>query len=483
MTPCPSRRRELTELTDGALGVRDTERLNAHLVGCRECREEFASLRRMRDQLRTAGSARGAPPALTDRLLSIAGPAADRPLYARPFDRSRGRALPSRRRRTQQLVAGVMTLTCLLLAGLAGVGWAYAPPPGPPATDPGSVARDEFVAVLGESALANPAVNASRAGDAARAKTLSLTGPAAPAGLLVDKDALALLERADDARFRVAYSGTQLVQVRHRAGYWVTEARLAARPGRGIEIDLPDRAGASRSVLVSEAGSPGVSVVGHTHQLVAAPGAPIAGRPTVVVEARQAGRPSVRWWLDTDTGLVLWEKRFGSEGEVTLSAGYRTIAVGRVEDPRHLPPRLAARGSTANLTLTAATHLAEQGWQFTDQLAGLSLLRVRGDREHPMLHTVYSDGVTTLSVIQQKGALTGPPRDFVWDPDQHAYRSLGLTTMYSWQSGDTVFTVATDGSADVAARAIAELPHDGPVSRTRVDRVVEGWRALVGVGR
>lgn len=483
MTPCPSRRRELTELTDGALDVRDTERLNAHLVGCRGCREEFASLRRMRDQLRIAGSALGASPALTDRLLSIAGPGADRPLYARPFDRSRGRGLPSRRRRTQRLVAGAMTLTCLVLTGLAGVGWAYAPPPGPPATDPGSVARDEFVAVLGDSVLANPAVNASRAGDAARAKSLSLTGPAPPAGLEVEQDALALLERADDARFRVAYSGTQLVQVRHRAGYWVTEARLEARPGRGIQIDFPDRTGATRSALVSEAGSPDVSVVSHAHELAAAPGSPIAGRPTVVVEARQGGRPNARWWLDTDTGLVLWEERFGSEGEVTVSAGFSTIAVGLVEDPRHLPPRLAARGSTANLSLGAATRLTEKGWQFSDQLAGLPLIRVRGDREHPMLHTVYSDGVTTLSVIQQGGVLAGPPRDFVWDRDQHAYRSLGLTTMYSWQSGDTVFTVATDGSVGIAARAVAELPHDGPPSNTRVGRVVDGWRALMGVSR
>jgi hypothetical protein len=55
--------------------------------------------------------------------------------------------------------------------------------------------------------------------------------------------------------------------------------------------------------------------------------------------------------------------------------------------------------------------------------------------------------------------------------------------MFAWQSSDTVFTVATDGPAEVAERAVAELPHDQPVLRTRVERVVDGWRALTGAGR
>lgn len=480
MTACPSRRRELAEMVDGALGLRDLERLNAHLVGCGRCRAEAESLRAIRDRVRGVAAEPHAS-ALTDRLLSIAGEDAGQPLWARPFDRGRIGELPSRRRRTRKAVAGAMTLTCLLLAGLVGVGWAAAPPTRTPALDPGPVARSEFAAVQGETALANPAVIAARAAEATEDKTGDLEVPSGPIGVLAPAGAKDWLERADRAASTVPHAGRQAVQVRHLAGFWVTEVEVEVQPGRSTRVTFPNSDRGTRSALVPAGEATGLDRMFADHDVLAAPGPQVAGRGTIVVEARTAGRPTARWWIDTQTALVLWQQTLDETGATTLSAGYRTISVGPNADPTHLPPRLVVRPSTANLTLASAAALQGQGWQCADRLAGLDLVRMRSDRADPMLHTVYGDGIVTLSVLQQKGALAGPPAGFVWDPRVRAYRSLGITTMLAWQSGDTVFTVVTDGPTGLAERAVTELPHQSPVLRSRVDRVVDGWLHLIGV--
>ncbi|WP_425309905.1 sigma-E factor regulatory protein RseB domain-containing protein [Ammonicoccus fulvus] len=480
MSACPSRRRELAEMVDGALGLRELERLNAHLVDCAGCRAEADSLRTVRDRVRGVNSEAPASD-LTDRLLKIAGERADQPLWARPFDRGRAGALPSHRRRKRHAVAGVMTMTCLLLAGLVGVGWAAAPPTRTPALDPGPVARSEFAAVQGETALANPAVIAARAAEATETKTGDADVPLGPEGSFSTEGARDWLQRAEAARLTVPHAGLQTVQIRHLAGFWVTGVEVEATPGRSTRVAFPDRTGVTRSALVPAEETSGIDRLLADHRMLVAPGPRVAGRDTVVVEARAGDRATARWWVDRETALILWQQTVDVSGATTLSAGYRSVSVGPSADPTHLPPRLVIRPSTANLTLASVGVLQGQGWQCADRLAGLDLARVRSDRTDTMVHTVYGDGIVTLSVLQQKGALTGPPDGFVWDPGMRAYRSLGITTMYAWQSGDTVFTVVTDGPAHLADRAVAELPHESPVLRTRVDRVVDGWLHLIGV--
>lgn len=482
MTPCPSRRRELAELVDGSLDVRTAERLRAHLIGCPGCRAEAAELRRVRERLRAAAPDPSTSTELTDRLLSIAGEEAARPLYARPFDARAPGALPSSRRRTRRAVAGAVTMTCLLLVGLTGIGWAAAPPASTPALDPGPVVREEFAAVLGSGPLANPAVIVARATEQAEGKSGALISPDPATSPLSPAGAVELLERADEAPFRTSFAGRQVVQVRHLAGFWVAEADVEVRPGRGAHVTFPDQVGARRSALLPEGSPAGIGALAAGHEMLTAPGPRIAGRESVVVEARREGRVAARWWLDTDAGMVLWEQTFDGAGEVTLSAGFRTLTVGPMATPRSLPPRLAPRGTSATLTLASTDRLRRQGWLCSRRVARLDLVKVRTDRHDPMVHTVYGDGIVTLSVFQHKGALADAPAGFVWDPERKVYRSLGMTTMFSWQSGDSVFTIATDGPTELADQALAELPRAQPVLRSRINRVLDGWRVVLGVG-
>jgi hypothetical protein len=481
VSSCPSRRRELFELVDGALAVREQEKLHAHLVDCAACRSELSALRGVRERLRTPIGPETTPDALTSRLIGIAGANAAQPLYARPFDRDLGRPLPSRRR-TRHALAGAVTVTCLLLAGLVGVGWAAAPPTRTPVVDPGLIARDEFAAVLGDAPLANPAVSALRATGLAEEKTVRLVGPSAPTGALNTDGAVAALERANHARTVTAYAGTQVVQVRHLAGYWVARVEVEVRPGQGAQVRFPSGRSSGRDVVVPQPPAD-LALFIHRHQLRTGPGPEIAGHRTVVVEALSDGRPRARWWLHADSGIVVWQQTFATDGSVVLNAGFRTLSVGSVDAPRHLPPMLTpSRGMTALTMSASALQRNGRQWWGHRRVAGLDLVTLRGGAD-PVVHSVYGDGVTTLSVLQQKGALTGAPDGFVWDPEIRAYRSLGITTMFTWQSGETVFTVATDGAAELAERAVADLPHDRPVLRTRGERVVDGWRRLAGVSR
>ena len=219
MSPCPSRRRDLADLVDGVLEPRAAERLTAHLVGCPGCQAEVTELRDIRERLRPAEADPSASVALTDRLVSIAGGQATQPLYARPFDQQTPRALPSTRRRARRAVLGAVTLTCVLIAGMVGVGWVAAPATETPALDPGPLARDEFAAMLASTPLANSALTVARARGLATHKTAEIIQPGSWVGALSHVGAQERLEQAERALSHTSFTGRQVMQVRHLAGY------------------------------------------------------------------------------------------------------------------------------------------------------------------------------------------------------------------------------------------------------------------------
>ncbi|OYN95700.1 zf-HC2 domain-containing protein [Enemella evansiae] len=498
---CPDRHDALSAFVDGALGDPDRQRLLAHLSDCPGCREELDELRRLQDRVRSSAPDPAAPRDLADRLTAIAGDGHATPLYARPFDAGRSRAprggtrLPSRRRRVRVLALGTVAGSCLGLVGAVGVGWVAAPPTHTPAIDPTSTARREFAAVLADDGIGNRAVAAVRGTDRGGPRVESAVAPPVPTVLVPGPEARQWLQRADSAGTATPISGTQQVQVRHLNGYWVASAQVVTDPATGTRVLA---AGSDKQTAQSWWPAPGATpgataaeLAAAHHELATAPGPVIAGHDSQVVEARnESGRVVARWWLDRQTAVVLWQQTFDERGQTVLSAGFSRVRIGAGAASGGVQALAAQDTLTLSGTGPAqARVLTQQGWSCSDRLAGLDLVQVRrGEIDNAAgggeetLHTVYGDGVTTLSVIQQRGALGGAPEGFVWDPQLRAYRSLGITTTLLWQSGDTVITVVTDGSEEVAATAVASLPHDPPVLRTRTQRVVDGWQRILGGG-
>jgi hypothetical protein len=91
----------------------------------------------------------------------------------------------------------------------------------------------------------------------------------------------------------------------------------------------------------------------------------------------------------------------------------------------------------------------------------------------------YTDGLSSVSVFEQRGILSDAPPDTRWDHGLGAYVRGGAAKLATWQSGPTVFTVVTDGSHDLLASAVKALPHEPTPPRTTIDRVRAGWSRIL----
>lgn len=492
MKPCPEQLSRLSALVDGALSAEEQDRVHAHLVHCPGCRAEISELRSLRGLLsgtapQDSVGARSSQPSgdLSARLVGIAGANASDPLWTRTFHRSgagdRPRLPHSQRRQNRRRTARVSASLAGVAVVAVAAGWSAAPPTRTPTIDPAASARSEFAGALNEMPLGNQAAAAAAMADLPSRQSGHVDTPLVTgADSLPATEARELLSAAAAANHQVSLNGTQDVQVRHRAGYWVTEVGVRSQAGQGFELQVnPEQGSPSRFVGIDE---PAPVDLATDYELTGGQVSTVAGREATVLTARQGGHAAARWWIDKDQGFLLWQETYGSTGEVTQSSGFTAVEVMAAQPSsfNHLAPRLGMGQNAASMSLSQSPRLNSGGWTCAQTLAEMSLVQLQADRADApgQVNTVYSDGVHTLSVVQHRGALTGPPTGFVWDPELNAYRNVGMTTMLAWQSSDTVFTIATDGGPDLARTAMEQLPRQEPVLRTRADRVVDGWRHI-----
>ncbi len=499
--------RQLAELRsaflDGALADHDRERVLRHLVNCAVCRHEVDELRTLRQLLNQMGSesdVTAAPDALSSRLVSIAGHDAYSPVWSRPFRRTRIGALPSTRHTVRMRTTVAALAFGTVVSTLGGIGYAAAPPLEVASmVDPRGRVRSEFASTLSQFPLASTSINAlMMAPNAELASSSTQLRSAADedsAGPDITREAAVdILRRAGKESDEVSYSGTQTV-VSTAAGKTISATvRIAFRPGQGSDVKVFNRNGKRVlngfvPTISSSRMADGelLSLLLRNYVISGWTGARVAARPASVVQASAtdvggSSHPVARWWIDDATGLVLRHETYDASGAVALAAGFTSVSVGRTPVfMDHLAPRLAVSTTTASLTLSNASDLTSRGWYCQDELAGLSLVRLRSDAaaDPGVLHMVYSDGVSTLSVFEQRGRLSGPPTGSRWDDAIQAHVHPGTPTVATWQSGGTVFTVVTDGSAELVANAVAALPHREPLSRTTMEQVRAGWEHIL----
>jgi hypothetical protein len=493
--PCRPLAGDRSALVDGSLPPERRERLLVHLVHCTPCRNEVAELRRLRETLRR-GPATEAPRELAERLVRIAGAEARAPLWCRPFRRARSGGLPSRRR-ARRLRAGAAALAVgSTVVGAGALGWAAAPVTVlHPVADPGVRAQAELGATLAQLPLAEPAVAAVvgadpadlRGGTRADGRAPAVTGTTA----IDPVTAVGVLRRALRAVDQVGYRGVQ--DVRWRSASGSVSARVAVRAvlGQGSTARVLDAAGRAAASSVAPAPGPGrvpdertLDLLASHHRLGGWSDGQVAGRRAAVVQAsRVDGTPVARWWVDDATGLLLASQTFDAAGEPLVTAGFGVLEVdppaGNLVPPP--PSRAEVVPTSTALTLSNAPVLSRAGWACTERLAGLTLVRLRSDGavEPGAVHLVYSDGVSTLTVHEQRGTLTDPPEGSSWDTALGAWTRSGAADVASWQSGDRVLTVATDGPPTLLAAAVASLPHEPLGRRTTMERIREGWGTLL----
>jgi negative regulator of sigma E activity len=352
-----------------------------------------------------------------------------------------------------------------------------------------------FTSSLGQFPLASDALNAVMLADSrALSGNLSpgLEGPSAATGAtLTPAEAQAMMQRAADAAHSVSYSGRQSFLAYRNAGVIVAHVDVDARAGQGSQVMVNNQTGQqllkgftpslmSSRVVDDEL----LDLLERNYRLSGTRGANVAGRSSTVVMATRDGSNFVaaRWWIDDATGIVLWQETYDKSGSVDLSFGFTSVSVSRGDTIlEHLPPRLAVPRTSTSLTLSSATALNASGWSCVRHLAGLSLVRIRSDRagNPDTVQLIYSDGLTTVSVFEQRGLLTVVPEGSSWDPALGAHVRRGASGVATWQSGEMAFTVVTDGSASLLAEAVESLPHGGATTQTTLDRIKAGWARIL----
>ncbi|WP_375430439.1 zf-HC2 domain-containing protein [uncultured Friedmanniella sp.] len=524
--PCADLAENRSALVDGALDPERRERLLVHLVHCTSCRAEVAELRRLRDTLRmpTGGEA---PRELAQRLVLIAGAEATAPLWSRPFRRTRPGSLTSRRRTLRLRRTAAAVAVGATVAGVSVVGYLAAPADTLTAVaDPGSEARTEFASMLAQLPLTNDALGAVMSTRVAALSTATgstqtgtaqtgtaqtgttQTGTAAPGtagtglpdvGPTVGTRALdaaaaqATLARAAVAAETVGYAGRQVYVAASGSTPVRATVEVEAVAGEGTWSRVLDPAGQVVGSGYAKATSVNrlndshlVSLLESHYSLAAWTGAEAAGRSATMVEARRAGQLAARWWVDDATGIVLAQQGFDDTGRQVMQVAFTSVELRphglAAPDPAQPaePAQLKLPTTDTVLTLSAAPALSRQGWFCADELARLSLVRLRSSSGTPAaLHLVYSDGVATVSVFEQQGRLATAPSGSAWDGALGAYVQDGTSSLATWQSDGTVFTVVTDGSAELLASAVSALPHAPLPERTTMKRIRAGWGQIL----
>jgi len=254
-------------------------------------------------------------------------------------------------------------------------------------------------------------------------------------------------------------------------------------------VRLIDRNGQLRSARFAGLGPTRASLNDQPLTLLAsnyilngASGAVVAGRPATVIAAFHHGVVAARWWVDDATGILLWQESYDETGLVDLSYGFTSFKLSRDAGSwEHPPPRLNVLTATISLPLHDTTRLDRAGWSCPRGLAGLSLVRLQSDgSSNPStLHLVYSDGLATVTVLEQRGRLPDSPEGLAWDPTLRAYVRHAATEVASWQSRDRVYTVVTDGSEELLTAAVRSLPHEASRTPTTLDRILTGWAKIL----
>ncbi len=494
----------------------------------------MAELRRLRSLLtgiNTSASApahRQPPSELQRRLVSIAEESADDPLWARPFrrvpDRAARGSLPSPRRRLRRrAVVLVSTLGTLAVVG-TGAGFAAAPRTVAAVADPNESAQAGFARARAEVPLSGDVALAATANDQASAQasgrvTAEATGaggafagvglgstandPAsdavayrsvsAVAGVsgvsLTAYQAATVLDASQQVAGSIAYSGVERVIT--RSGSSLADLRYTATVS-AVASDLQQHGtsnGAPSTGTTTTAGKQSISsTLAANYRLGGATGVTMFGRPAVVIEARTfgesaTGAPSARWWIDQQTGLLLGRQTYDRSGALIRSAMMTALTTTGVPSTGAWLAPSGKPTSTESLTRVASSQVSVFGWHCPQTLAGLPLIDVRTDvaTDPGVVHLVYGDGIWTVSVFERRGVLSGAPAGSAISPQLDAYLSAGSPQTASWQSGDAVITVVSDGPDSLLSQIVMSLPHDPHRTPTTMERVQAGWSRIFAV--
>ena len=301
-----------------------------------------------------------------------------------------------------------------------------------------------------------------------------------------DPAALQLLRKAAGAGDATAYAGVQylsswgadggstsvVVEIRHVPGEGST-VQVRATPGTGgIRVYEGDRSEASHAL-----GGQALALLERKYDVGLAAPDSVAGRPADVVEVhRPDGSLAARLWLDAGTGLLLRREVIDRRGRMTGASAFVELQVGRGLAPttgdevRGEVSEPAPRPWDRRLQAADLARLRDRGWAVPDKLpGGLELYdaRSRDSDGEQVVHLSFSDGLSTVSLFEQKGRLDTRQLSS-WRRQKiggaRVYLRDTVPQRMVWSSRGKVYTVLADAPEETVRSAISRLPHSAPAT-------------------
>ena len=327
-----------------------------------------------------------------------------------------------------------------------------------------------------------------------------LGGPDAPA-------AVAALRRASAAGRSTSYDGREFVTVWNPGSTLTEWVDVTNIPGQGTAVRTrdrraesgaeqpaafvapgPDDAAQSATLTGPAAGRLSALIDAYSLRVVGQARARTAGRPATVVDARRAnGSNAARFWIDNASGLLLRRELYAPDGSIARASGFTHVRIGTDSSGPPLPPVLATRA--AELVGPASyDDLSRRGWDCcAPYLAGgFVLYDVSRTDSGSALRLSYSDGLTTVSVFEQRGrldesadsGLDGFTTKQVRGTEVHL--RYGLSSYAIWARNGLVYTVVCDTPHSLDA-VVTAFPHDrsGPDGTGLVQRLDRGMGRMV----
>ena len=328
---------------------------------------------------------------------------------------------------------------------------------------------------------------------------VALVGNSAHAATPDATRAAALLERAYHATTATAYSGVQYVTAwgddgasslvidiahePHVGSYVQVASTVTAPEARVFEPDSGGAQGASTTVPGLPA-EPLLLLKQH-YDLRLAPNDVVAGRPVQVVQAwRSDGTLAASFWLDVATSLVLRRELFDKTGRLVRASAYVAIRIGQPAQPPSFVQELVRRPAGQPLGPAAQAQLQRAKWHIVKMLpGGLTLYDARSwvDAGHRVVHLSYSDGLSTLSLFEQRGHLS-TSKMHGWH-QQHVrgatvYAKGTEPEQLVWSAHGVVYTLVGDAPEDVLQSALVHLPLGHDADNGFIARIGRGLKRI-----
>jgi sigma-E factor negative regulatory protein RseB len=211
----------------------------------------------------------------------------------------------------------------------------------------------------------------------------------------------------------------------------------------------------------------------HAWRVTLRAGPQVAGRPSqMVVAKRRNGTPALRLFVDTATGLLLAREVLDTRGAVQRSVAFTALTFSAPNET----------GGPSGVAPEHAKRLTSVPDGFVAPRAPSGYVLVSSSEHDGVVELLYTDGLFTVSVFEQRGALDwdvlpkGGVAIEIGGNRARRYAQPGADVLV-WERDGVVYTGASDAPSDVVDAMIAEFTPDRSALEQVADFVLGpfGW--------